>query len=153
MIEYATSKFQTDIVVGLNSEDSTIKRSDFYLFFPSDVFTLDTSRSPQKCSATQIVEGCVRVTSDVGALCVKIPIVTVANAYDLIARDTNIYEMFVDEVHVYDKDDHSLFVNIENGVFRVVGAEQKVNEVLEKEQEQYVIVEETGRKGILTKGE
>lgn len=94
-----------------------------------------------------------------------IPIMTVSEAFDLLARDTNLYEIFVDSASAFDKDGEQLHVNIENGTFKVDGAWSIVNQVLvnEKEPEPYTqdfpiknavmyaeIQEEKGKKSFLS---
>jgi hypothetical protein len=127
LLDYRDSKFQTDMTIGFSSEDSTIKSMDFYLFFPPDIFEYDVDRSPSKCSVMSDGDGCVLVTSDIGARRLKVPIRTVSNGYDLLVGNTNVYELFAYDVHAYDEDGNQLHVNIENGSFKVVGAESEVD--------------------------
>lgn len=126
---------------------------------------LDTSRSPSGCSVAYSGDGCVHVTSESNPVSMTIPIMTVSEAFDLLARDTNLYEIFVDSVSAFDKDGEQLHVNIENGTFKVDGAWSIVNQVLvnEKEPEPYTqdspiknavmyaeIQEEKGKKSFLS---
>ena len=126
LLDHKDSKFQTDVTIDFSSEDSTIKNIDFYLFFPPDIFEYDVDRSPSKCSVMSDGDGCIYVSSNTGALRMKVPTRTVSNAYDLLVRNTNVYELFVYDVHAYDEDGNQLHVNIENGSFKVDGAESEV---------------------------
>ena len=165
LFNYEKSRLQTDIVIQLYSDNAKIKGVDFYLFFPSEVFEFDTLRSPSKCDVTYTGMGSVHVTSDESPSKITIPIITVSEAFDLLNADTNIYELFVDSVQVFDEDGNSLGVNIENGIFKVEDSANSINRVLTKENEQEVseagiqdsnntiktlITDETGKKTILS---
>lgn len=166
LIPYEKDKYQTDIVVRFDSGNSTLKSVDFYLFFPSQIFSFDTTRSPHKCNVTYAGEGCVHVTSDLSPDRITVPIITVSPAFDLLINNTDIYELFVDEVNCYDSDGNNLFANTSGGVFRVTDAGSNVNTVLVNEQglghspagdgqsdktDERQIITETGRKPILTR--
>ena len=149
-----------------DSRNSTLKSADFYLFFPSQIFSFDTTRSPYKCNATYAGEGCVHVTSDLSPDRITVPIITVSPAFDILINNTDIYELFVDETNCYDTDGNRLFANTTGGVFRVIDAGSNVNMVLANEQglghspagdgqggktDERQIITETGRKPLLTR--
>jgi hypothetical protein len=166
LIPYEKDKYQTDIVVRFDSDNSVLKSVNFYLFFPSQIFNFDTTRSPHKCNVTYAGEGCVHVTSDLSPDRITVPIITVSPAFDLLINNTDTHELFVDEVSCHDSDGNGLFANTSGGVFRVVDAGSNVNTVLVNENglgaspageiqntkaTERQIITETGRKPILTR--
>lgn len=107
-----------------------MKSLDYYIFFPSSIFGLDTTRSSRNCSVTYAGDGCVHVTSDAGLDKMTIPIITVSNAFDLLVNNTDTYEIFIDEAGVFDNTGSSLFVNTTSGIFRVADAGSTFNTIL-----------------------